>query len=98
MNMDEIFKIENEIEQVQKTYEFFNEDSRLNRSKAARVEFFTTVRYIERYLKPGAKLLDIGAGAGEYSLHFSRKGYAVSALELSPANIEAFRRKLTVED
>lgn len=98
MNFQDIYQIKDEIEQIQKTYELFNEDTRLNRSKAARVEFLTTVRYIERYLTPGAKILDVGAGAGEYSLYFARKGYEVSALELSPANIEAFRRKLTPSD
>ena len=98
MDFQEIYKIKNEVEQIQKTYELFNEDTRLNHSKAARVEFLTTVRYIERYLTPGAKILDVGAGAGEYSLYFARKGYDVSALELSPANIEAFRRKLTPAD
>ena len=98
MDFKDIYKIKDEVEQIQKTYELFDENTRLNRSKAARVEFLTTVRYIERYLSPGAKILDIGAGAGEYSLYFARKGYAVSALELSPANIEAFRRKLTAAD
>ena len=98
MNFQDVYNIKDEIEQIQKTYEVFNEDARLNRSKAARVEFLTTVRYIERYVKPGAKILDVGAGAGEYSLHFARKGYEVSALELSPANIEAFRKKITTED
>ena len=80
---------------VQEVYRRFDENTRLNKSKAARVEFLTTVRCIEEYLTPGAKILDIGAGAGEYSLYFSRKGYAVSALELADANIEAFRAKLT---
>ena len=47
----------------------------------------TTVHYIEKYLKDGDKILDIGAGAGEYSLYFARKGYGVSALELADANI-----------
>ena len=42
MEFRDIQKIENEAEQVQKIYEVFNEDSRLNRSKAARVEFLTT--------------------------------------------------------
>lgn len=98
MDFQDIYQIKNEVEQIQKTYELFNEDTRLNHSRAARVEFLTTVRYIERYLAPGAKILDVGAGAGEYSLHFARKGYDVSALELSPANIEAFRRKLTPAD
>ncbi len=97
MNFDELSAIQDETEQIRKTYELFDEDHRLNRSKAARVEFLTTVRYIERYLAPGANILDIGAGAGEYSLYFAKKGYTVQALELSPANIDAFRAKLTPE-
>lgn len=43
------------------TYELFHEDERL-RSKAARVEFLNTVRVLEAYLKPGAHILDLGAG------------------------------------
>ena len=98
MDFDELAKIKDESERVQKTYEIFNEDTRLNRSKAARVEFITTVRYIEKYLKAGARILDVGAGAGEYSLYFARRGYDVSAIELSPQNVEYFRGKLTPDD
>lgn len=98
MNFYDVYQIKDETQRVQMTYELFNEDSRLNHSKAARVEFFTNVRYIEKYLTPSARILDVGAGAGEYSLYFARKGYAVSALELSENNIAAFRRKLTAED
>lgn len=82
---------------VQEVYRRFDEDSRL-KSKSARVEFLTNVRYIEKYLKPGAKILDLGAGTGEYSLYFSRKGYCVTALELAERNLEAFRGKLSAED
>ena len=49
MKLDEIRNIAVEAEQVQKIYEVFDENSRLNRSKSARVEFLTTTRYIERY-------------------------------------------------
>ena len=98
MNFNDIYKIKDEVAQIQATYELFNEDTRLNRSKAARVEFLTTTRYIERYLKPGAKILDVGAGAGEYSLYFARKGCEVCALELTDANIQAFRKKIKQED
>lgn len=94
MDFNELYQIKDELEQINKTYEIFNEDTRLNHSKAARVEFLTTVRYIEKYLKDGDKLLDIGAGAGEYSLYFAEKGHEVSVLELSDNNIASFRRKI----
>lgn len=83
---------------VQEVYRRLDENSRLNKTQAARVEFLTTVRYIEKYLKPSDRILDIGAGAGEYSLYFARQGYEVSALELADANVEAFRRKLSPSD
>ena len=88
----------NDTDLVQEIYRRFDEDTRLNKSQAARVEFLTTVRYIEKYLTPGAKILDIGAGTGEYSLYFGRKGYHVSALELADANMEVFQAKLTKDD
>ena len=92
------YDMTNDTELVQEVYRRFDENSRLNKSQAARVEFLTTVKYIERYLTLDAKILDIGAGAGEYSLYFARKGYSVSALELADANITAFRAKMTADD
>ena len=83
---------------VQEIYRRKSENDRLNKSQAARVEFLTTVRYIEKYLAPDAKILDVGAGAGEYSFYFARKGYSVSALELADANIAVFRAKMTEHD
>ncbi|MGN0627723.1 MAG: class I SAM-dependent methyltransferase [Oscillospiraceae bacterium] len=97
MEFEELYQINDEFEQINRTYDIFDEYKRLSRSKAARVEFLTTVRYIEKYLKPGMKILDIGAGAGEYSLYFAEKGYEVSALELADNNIAAFRRKIRPE-
>ena len=45
MDFEQLAKIENESERVNRTYDIFNEDARLNHSKAARVEFLTTVHY-----------------------------------------------------
>lgn len=98
MDFRQIQQIQCEALRVQQTYEVFNEDARLNHSQAARVEFYTNVRFIEQYLKTGDKILDIGAGAGEYSLHFARRGYDVSAVELSPRNIADFQKKLRPGD
>lgn len=87
-----------DVDLVQAIYRRIDEASRLNKSQAAQVEFLTTVKYIEKHLTPNAKILDLGAGTGEYSLYFSRKGYSVSALELADVNITAFRAKMTDND
>ena len=92
------FPASDDMDLVQEVYRRYDEESRLNKSQAARVEFLTTVKYIEKYLRPGDRILDVGAGAGEYSFYFSRKGYDVSALELADTNIAAFRAKLRKED
>ena len=67
-------------------------------NKPMKVKLITVGKLKEKYLKDGDKILDIGAGAGEYSLYFACKGYEVSALELADANIAAFKKKLTPED
>ena len=96
MDFNELYSIKNEAERVNRTYDIFDEEKRFS-SKAARVEFITTVQHIEKYLKPGDRILDIGAGTGAYSIYFSRNGYEVSALELADANIRAFRKKNNAE-
>ncbi len=83
---------------VQEIYKRSDEESRLTKSKAAQIEFLTNAHYIEKYVKPGAKILDVGAGTGEYSFYFARKGYKVSAVELADANIDVFRQKMKDSD
>ncbi len=51
-----------------------NEDERLL-SRHGSIEFITTVKYIEKYLKDGMNILELGAGSGRYSHYFARKGY-----------------------
>ncbi len=95
MDFNEMKKIENDTELVNAVYNVLDESSRLNCSNAARVEFTTTVKYIEKYLSQRMRILDIGAGAGEYSLYFANKGYKVSAVELADKNVAEFRKKIT---
>lgn len=73
-------------------YEVFNEDERLS-SQAASVEYLTTLSFINRYLRDGSKILEIGAGTGAYSLYFSEMGYDVTAVELVSKNLEIMREK-----
>ena len=74
-------------------YENYDEENRLC-SRHGMVEFLTTLRYIEKYLRPGMRLLEIGAATGRYSHYFAQRGYAVDAVELVAHNIELFRQNI----
>ena len=37
-----------------------------------KIEYITTMRYIEKYLKPGVKILEVGAGTGAYSIELAK--------------------------
>ena len=72
-------------------YGTYDEDNRLT-SRHGMVEYLTTMRYIERYLRPGMRVLEIGAATGRYSHYFARKGFSVDAVELIPHNIDLFKQ------
>lgn len=76
-------------------YEHYDEDGRLL-SKCGMVEYITTMKYIEKYLQPGMRILEIGAATGRYSHALARKGYQVDAVELVEHNIEIFKQN-TIE-
>ncbi|MFA5575960.1 MAG: methyltransferase domain-containing protein [Tissierellaceae bacterium] len=93
MEIKDLLNISNEEERVSALYRIFDESSRLS-SKAAQVEFLTTIRQIERYLKPGMRILDLGAGTGEYSLYFANKGYEVKSIELVENHVKQIKEKV----
>lgn len=71
------------------------EDERLTMDKMHYVEFITTTTYIDKYLKSGDRILEIGAGTGAYSLHYAKKGFKVDAIELVEANVNVMKSKIT---
>ena len=56
-------------------------------------EFEVNKRYIERYIRPGDRVLDVGGGPGRYSLHLASRGADVTLLDLSPGNVAVAKRK-----
>ena len=75
-------------------YNNYDEDNRL-KSKHGSVEFLTTMRYIEKYIQPGNRILEIGAGTGRYSHALARQGYTVDSVELIKHNIDVFSQNTT---
>lgn len=81
---------------LEKYYQNYDEEGRLA-SRHGMVEFITTMKYIEKYLQPGMRIMEIGAATGRYSHALARKGYRVDAVELVEHNIEIFRQN-TIEN
>ncbi len=78
-------------------YEKYDENGRLL-SKHGMIEYITTMKYVEKYLQPGMKILKIGAATGRYSHALAQKGYRVDAVELVAHNIEIFKQNTTPDE
>ena len=76
-------------------YNKFCEEKRLTR-RHGNVEFITSMKYIHKYLEmmsKDAKILDIGAGTGRYSVALAEEGYDVTAVELVKYNLGILKQK-----
>lgn len=87
----------NTFEALTNFYSNYDEEGRLL-SKHGQVEYLTTMRYIEKYLRPGMRILEIGAATGRYSHTLAREGYRVDAVELIQHNIDIFISKTKPEE
>jgi len=67
---------------------------RLVRDAYHRLEFETTLHFLEKYLPSGGLILDAGGGPGRYTLELARRGYQVVLYDLTPANLEFAGRQL----
>lgn len=76
------------VELVTQIYEHYNEDARVTVSRQGQVEYAVSMDYIHRYLKPNDKVIEIGAGTGQYSIALAKEGYDVTAVELVKKNLD----------
>lgn len=76
-------------------YNSYDEDGRLL-LQHGQVEYITTQKYIHDCLgdNNAARILEIGAGTGRYSVTLAKEGYSVTAVELIEHNIEVLKSKL----
>ncbi|MGN0461517.1 MAG: class I SAM-dependent methyltransferase, partial [Ruminococcus sp.] len=77
-------------------YNNYDEEGRLKKKNRS-PEYITTMRYIEKYLTPNSKIIEIGAGTGRYSITLAERGYDVTAVELVPHNIKIMKSKIKPE-
>ena len=79
---------------INEFYNSINEDSRLEKSRQGQLEYFVTMHYIRKFLKPGDRVLEIGAGTGRYSIALAKDGYQVSSIELVEKNLNELKEKV----
>lgn len=72
----------------------YSEDERFTQDRSHLIEYLTTKKYIEKFLKPGDRVLEVGAGTGAYSLYYASLGYQVDALDLVDSNLDVLRSKI----
>ena len=79
---------------LEEYYNKFNEEKRLLRPYG-RVEYLTTMKYIEEGIagREGLKILDVGAGTGRYAVPLSEAGHEVTAVEPVNYNLGILKKK-----
>jgi ubiquinone/menaquinone biosynthesis C-methylase UbiE len=76
-------------------YNNYDEESRFTKDNYHSLEYIVSKTYFEKYIKPGDRILEVGAGTGAYSLYYAGKGYKVNAIEFVQHNLDILKSKIT---
>lgn len=79
---------------ILKYYEEYDEDKRLFKSNVNKLEFMTTIEKLNSIIKLGDKIIELGAGTGNYSFYYNDKGHEVVALDIVPKHVEIIEQKI----
>ncbi len=78
---------------------FYNDDPAREHARLEQhqLEYDLTWRYLEHYLPAQGSILEVGAATGRYTLELAKRGYTITAVDLSAALLEACRKRLADE-
>lgn len=71
---------------------------RLTNADDGAIEYALTCAMLERYLPAQGRILDIGGGAGRYTIWLARRGYKVVLADLSPDLLELAQAQIADAD
>ena len=96
MVKDEIRLSENSEAMVKEYYtaSVRQEWQRLLKNPYHRLEFETTLHFLERYLPKNGLILDAGGGPGRYTIELAGRGYDMVLFDKTPANLEFAGRRI----
>jgi 2-polyprenyl-3-methyl-5-hydroxy-6-metoxy-1,4-benzoquinol methylase len=75
---------------------FYDSDPERERCRLERhqLEYDLTWRYLNRYLPSQGFILEVGAANGGYTLQLAKRGYTITAVDLSAVLIEECRKRI----
>ena len=75
---------------------FYNDDYEREHQRLIRhqLEYDLTWRYLDQYLPSQGTILEVGAASGRYTLELVKRGYHLTAVDLSGVLIEECRKRL----
>ena len=86
--------METRLDRVRAYYDGFDEWGRLDSPEGVR-ELARALEVLTERLSPGARVLDLGGGPGRYTVELVRRGHSVVLADLSSAQLDIARRRLT---
>ena len=79
---------------IEELYDQYDEENRLLRSREAKIESETTVKYLSPYIKKSTSVLEIGCGTGYYAFYFKDKFKDYTGIDLSKRNVKFFQKAI----
>ncbi len=74
---------------------YYSEYDELGRLERQQIERDVTRWYLEKYLPPTGRILEIGAGPGAYTIPLAKKGYRMTAVDFTPGLVEICRQRVS---
>lgn len=83
------------VTRVREVFDSFGEEwNRLREDAAGRVSYEIHRRFLDEYLTPGARVLEVGAGPGTFTAHMAVSGARLTVTDLSPVQLAEARRRI----
>ncbi len=79
---------------------YYNNDPTREHTRLERhqLEYELTWRYLDKYLPAHGAILEIGAATGRYTLELAKRGYSVTAVDMSAALLDENKRSIAGDE
>ncbi len=80
-------------DEILRFYHEFNDESERLESNPGRVEYITTMTYLNKVIPKSSNILDACAGSGKYAFALAKEGHNVIAGDLVDVNVNMIRKQ-----